>query len=62
MADESVVVNKFRPEKASNGGEDKTGTTVHTVALGYRKCQKRLYLRRDEVQKKLPKDFGKVKV
>ena len=25
VADESVVVNKFRPVKASNGVEDKTG-------------------------------------
>jgi hypothetical protein len=27
VADESVVVSKFRPEKASNGVEGKTGMT-----------------------------------
>lgn len=28
MADEAVVVTKFQPMKASNGVEDKTGTTA----------------------------------
>ena len=29
MADDSVVVIKFRPVKASNGVEEKTGTTLY---------------------------------
>lgn len=53
VADESVVVKKFRPVKAGNSLEDKTGMTLHLVAAGCRRCQKRLHLRRDEVQKKI---------
>jgi len=52
MADESVVVIKFQPVKASNGLEDKTGMTLHLIVMGCWKCQKRQHLRRDEVQKK----------
>jgi fibronectin type 3 domain-containing protein len=33
MAEESVVVKKSRPKKAGNGEEEKTGTTVRSVAL-----------------------------
>ncbi|RDG29122.1 hypothetical protein DV872_23425 [Oceanispirochaeta sp. M1] len=53
MSDESVVVIKFRPVKASNGLEDKTGMTLHLIVMGCWKCQKRQHLRRDEVQKKI---------
>ena len=34
MADDSVVVIKFRPVKASNGVEDKTGMTLHLIVMG----------------------------
>ncbi len=52
-SDESVVVIKFRPMKASNGAEGKTGMTMYLVTLGRRRCQKRRRLRREEVQKKI---------
>jgi hypothetical protein len=53
MADESVVVIKSRPLKAGNSMEDKTEMTLYMVTMGHRKCQKRLCLRREEVQKKI---------
>ena len=53
MADDSVVVIKFQPVKASNGVEDKTGMTLHLIVVKYERCQKRSYLQRDEVQKKI---------
>ncbi len=53
MADDSVVVFMFRPVKAGNSVEEKTGMTLYLVAMGYEKSQKRSYLRRDEVQKKI---------
>lgn len=34
MADDSVIVIKFRPVKASNGVEVKTGMTLHLIAMG----------------------------
>ncbi|RZW19260.1 MAG: hypothetical protein EX260_07890 [Desulfobulbaceae bacterium] len=34
MADESVVVMKFRPVKAGNSVEDKTGMTRHQIVGG----------------------------
>ncbi len=34
MADESVVVIKFRPVKAGNSLEDKTGMTPHSSCSG----------------------------
>ena len=48
VADESVVVMKFRPVKAGNRLEDKTGTTCST-STGAGHCQKRGQLRREEV-------------
>lgn len=35
MADDPVVVIKFRPMKASNGVEDKTGMTGSSVCRGH---------------------------
>ena len=35
MADESVVVSKFRPEKPGNRAEDKTGMTCDRVYRGH---------------------------
>ena len=52
-SDDSIVVIKFRPVKAGNSLEDKTGMTLCSVTVGCRKCQKRRLLRRDEVQKKI---------
>ena len=34
VADDAVVVSKVRPEKASNGVEDKTGLTVCNMSDG----------------------------
>jgi hypothetical protein len=45
----------------SNGVEGKTGMTLHLVVAGCRKCQKRLYLRREEVQKKITGGFWESK-
>jgi len=36
VADESVVVKKFRPEKAVNRLEEKTGTTFGLVRRGHK--------------------------
>jgi hypothetical protein len=36
MADDSVVVIKFRPMKASNGVEEKTGMTLYLLQWGMR--------------------------
>ena len=34
-----AVIIKFRPEKAGNGAEDKTGTMLHLVAVRCRKAK-----------------------
>jgi hypothetical protein len=36
MTDDSVVVIKFRPMKASNGVEEKTGMTLYLLQWGTR--------------------------
>lgn len=52
MADESVVVIKFRPMKASNGVEEKTGMTLCLSQRGIGKaksagtCEGRKFKRR----------------
>ncbi len=48
MADESVVVSKARPVKASNGVEDKTELTISMKSGGVLSRQKCLILRREE--------------
>ena len=48
VADESVVVLKFRPEKPGNSVEDKTGTTC-SFSAGAGLSQKPGQLRREEV-------------
>jgi len=48
VADESVVVMKFRPMKAGNSLEGKTGTTC-SLSAGAVHCQKHGQLRREEV-------------
>ncbi|PAS33440.1 hypothetical protein CGT70_19105 [Vibrio cholerae] len=40
VADESVVVNKARPEKPSNGVEEKTELTISIASDGALLCQK----------------------
>ncbi|PSV86851.1 hypothetical protein [Photobacterium leiognathi] len=40
VADESVVVNKARPEKPSNGVEDKTELTISNMSNGAPVSQK----------------------
>ncbi|MEF1290450.1 hypothetical protein [Vibrio sp. M260118] len=40
MADESVVVSKARPEKPSNGVEEKTELTIGIASDGAPLCQK----------------------
>ena len=40
-AEEPIVVTNFRPMKTGNSTEDKTGRTLHLVAVEHR-CQKRL--------------------
>ena len=49
VADEPVVVIKFRPVKASNGVEDKTGMTINITFDGAYRNQKCDKLRRGEV-------------
>jgi len=53
VADESVVVKKFRPEKPGNRVEEKTGMTLWRSSLGAVVSQKPLQLRRDEVYLKV---------
>ena len=53
VADESVVVRKFRPEKPGNRVEEKTGMTWWRGSLGAVMSQKPLQLRRDEVYLKV---------
>jgi len=53
VADESVVVRKFRPEKPGNRVEEKTGMTEWRRSLGAVMSQKPLQLRRDEVYLKV---------
>ena len=53
MADESVVVKKFRLMKPGNRVEDKTGMTWWRSSLGAVVSQKPLQLRRDEVYLKV---------
>ncbi|OOF31122.1 hypothetical protein, partial [Salinivibrio costicola] len=42
VADESVVVSKARPKKASNGVEEKTELTIGTASDGAPFSQKRI--------------------
>lgn len=49
MADEPVVVIKTEPMKASNGVEDKTGSTFASGCKGVSHSQKHGELRRGEV-------------
>ena len=53
VADDSVVVMKFRPVKAGNSVEEKTGMTRQQSLLGAGMCQKLYRLRRDEVYLKV---------
>jgi len=53
VADESVVVKKFRLMKPGNRVEDKTGMTWWRSSLGAVVSQKPLQLRRDEVYLKV---------
>ncbi|BCO09103.1 hypothetical protein GF1_14790 [Desulfolithobacter dissulfuricans] len=53
MADDSVVVMKFRPVKPGNSVEDKTGVTQRPGSLGAVMSQKPYLLRRDEVYLKV---------
>ena len=53
VADDSVVVSKPFPVKAGNSLEDKIKVTLCIVIKRYEKCQKRSYLRRDEVYLKI---------
>ena len=52
MAEESVVVLKFRPKKAGNRLEEKTGMTGGGVRRSRLRSQKRSRLRREEVDRK----------
>lgn len=54
VTDEPVVVVKYPPEKPGNGVEDKTDTTCGLVRRGWRRSQKRRWLRRGEVHLKVP--------
>jgi hypothetical protein len=53
VADDPVVVMKFRPVKAGNSGEEKTGTTGYLLS-GAGMSQKPYQLRRGEVYLKRP--------
>lgn len=49
MADESVVVSKVWPMKASNGVEDKTKLIISNMSDGVQIAKSNPALRRDEV-------------
>jgi len=53
VADDSVVVLKFRPMKPGNRVEDKTGMTWRQCSPGVDMGQKPYRLRRDEVYLKV---------
>jgi hypothetical protein len=53
VADDSVVVMKFRPVKPGNSVEDKTGMTRRPGSSGAAMSQKPWQLRRDEVYLKV---------
>ncbi len=59
VADDSVVVMKSRPLKASNRPEDKIGMTCG-LSTGAAFSQKRMQLRRDEVYLKFFKNMLEV--
>ena len=52
MADESVVVSKAWPMKASNGVEDKTKLIISNMSDGVQIAKSNPALRRDEVHSK----------
>lgn len=53
VADDSVVVMKFRPVKAGNRLEGKTGTTRDLVVGGRGRAKSCCVVRRDDVRSKV---------